>query len=90
MLVMLHNMQLRMIGLYAYSGLLLRKKLRGGIKFGEVLNSGPGRLLRQRLYRYVSECEKTRQETVPPTIRLVSGQKWSYHCTERKMVRTTN
>ena len=52
-------------------------------------NPVPRRFLRRRLYRYVSDCEKTeetRQETVPPTIRSVSGQIWSSCCTERKMV----
>ena len=60
-------------------------KVERGIQFREVMTPDPRRFLRRRLYRYVSECEETRQETIPPTIQLVAGQIWSFRCTERKM-----
>ena len=54
------------------------------------MTPGPRRFLRRRLYRYVRECEETRQETAPPTIRSLSGQFWGSRRTERKMVETAN
>ena len=72
----------------SFVAILLQEKLREGIKFGEVIAPGPCRFLRQRLYRYVRECEETRQQPVPrpsDRYRVKSGVPAA-----RKMVGTAN